>query len=87
LAGRQKNGRITKVENNILDLHGTKIKDVFAKVDKFIGGHIIKGTPEVEIITGRSEVMKISVNRVLDDYEIYSQESISNPGKLIINLT
>ena len=74
------------MENNILDLHGTKIKDVFSKVDKFIGGHIMKGTPEVEIITGRSRIMKISVNRVLDDYEIYSQESILNPGKLIVNL-
>ena len=75
-----------KLENNVLDLHGTKIKDVFAKVDKFIGGHLFRGTSEVEIITGRSKVMKIAVNRVLDDYEIYSQESISNPGKLIINL-
>jgi DNA-nicking Smr family endonuclease len=75
-----------KLKNNVLDLHGTKIKDVFAKVDKFIGGHIIKGTPEVEIITGKSRIMKTAVDRVLDDYELYSQKSILNSGKLIINL-
>jgi len=44
--------------NNVLDLHGIKHRNVFAKVDKFIGNHLCKGTEEVEIITGRSLAMK-----------------------------
>jgi len=80
------NGIRIKMGNNVLDLHGIKHRNVFAKVDKFIGNHLCKGTEEVEIITGRSLAMKKLVNSTLDDYELYSQESISNPGKLIINL-
>lgn len=70
-----------------LDLHGTKHKDAFSKVDKFIGEHLLKGTPSVQIIIGRSRVMKMLVDRTLDDYEMYSQTSVLNPGKLIISLT
>lgn len=83
--------------NNILDLHGTKHNytvhelhwhhDVFKKVDIFIRKHIQIGTPEVEIITGRSMVMKQLVNKILNDYKLYSLENISKPDKLIINLT
>jgi len=71
----------------ILDLHGTTHKEVFSKVDKFIGEHLMKGTPSVVIITGHSTVMKKLVSKVLDDYEMYSQESILNPGKLTVDLT
>jgi len=71
----------------ILDLHGIKHKEVFGVVDKFIGKHLIDYTTEVHIITGHSKSMKKIVSEVLDDYELYSQESILNPGKLIINLT
>jgi len=31
--------------------------------------------------------MKKQVSKVLDDYEMYSQESIINPGRLTIDLT
>jgi hypothetical protein len=85
------------VGNNILDLHGTKHNygvhelywhhTIFKKVDKFIRNHIQIGTPEIEIITGRSLVMKKLVDKILDDYKLYSLESISNPDKLIVNLT
>jgi len=71
----------------VLDLHGVKHKNVFKIVDKFIGNHLLKGTLQVQIITGHSEKMKHLVNQVLDDYEMYSQESILNPGKLTVNLT
>ena len=84
-------------KEDILDLHVTKHNytvhelhwhhDVFKKVDKFIKKHIQIGTPEVEIITGRSVVMKQLVNKILDDYKLYSLESISKPDKLIVNLT
>lgn len=71
----------------ILDLHNTKHRDVFEVVDNFIGKHIVKFTNEVYIITGNSNTMKILVEKVLNDYELYSEESILTPGKLIINLT
>ena len=71
----------------ILDLHGIKHKEVFNKVDKFIGEHLMKGTPSVVIITGHSITMKKLVSKVLDDYEMYSQESILNSGKLTVDLT
>lgn len=71
----------------ILDLHNTKHRDVFGVVDNFIGKHIVKFTNEVYIITGNSNTMKILVEKVLNDYELYSEESILTPGKLIINLT
>jgi len=73
--------------NQTLDLHGVRHKDVFKKVDKFIGEHLLKGTTSVAIITGHSLEMKKYVNRVLDDYEMYSQESVLNPGKITIDLT
>jgi hypothetical protein len=75
------------MNNNSLDLHGTKHANVFRKVDQFIGAHIQIGTNEVEIITGYSGEMKKLVNKVLIDYGITSEEAWGNPGKLIINLT
>lgn len=71
-----------------LDLHGIKHKDIFNKIDKFIGGHLLGGiTNKVFIITGHSKEMKILVGRVLDNYELYSQESVLNNGMLAIELT
>ena len=73
--------------NNTLDLHGSPHKEVFGKVDRFIGEHLMKGTSSVVVITGNSLTMKKLVQKVLDDYEMYSQESIINSGKLTIDLT
>jgi len=70
-----------------LDLHGYGHKDVFQKVDKFIGQHIVKGTMTVEIITGYSSKMKDIVNEVLQDYDLESTESWMNNGKLTIKMT
>lgn len=71
-----------------LDLHGTKHRDVFRKVDVFIGEHLLKGTTnQIFIITGHSKDMKNLVNKVLGDYELYSQESIINNGLLVVDLT
>ena len=53
----------------------------------FNGEHLLKGTPAISIITGHSLEMKKCVSRVLDDYEMYSQESVMNPGKLTVDLT
>ena len=72
--------------NKTLDLHGLKHEYVYKIVDQFIGGHIIKRTPEVSIITGRSVKMKKIVSEILTDYHIIAQEEFANPGKLIINL-
>lgn len=84
-----KNGKQIKMEirNCQLDLHGVKHKEVFSKVDSFIGEHILKGTYCVEIITGKSKEMKYLVKNVLSGYELFSEETLINPGKLIINLT
>ena len=72
--------------DKILDLHGLKHEHVYKVVDQFIGGHIIKRTSEVSIITGRSIKMKKIVSEILTDYHVTSQEEFTNPGKLIINL-
>jgi DNA-nicking Smr family endonuclease len=76
-----------KPTHDTLDLHGTRHQEVFNKVDSFIGENLLKGTPSVFIITGHSKEMKKQVSKVLDDYEMYSQESIINPGRLTIDLT
>ena len=70
-----------------LDLHGIRHGEVFTKVDRFIGEHLLKGTPTVIIITGHSTEMKKRVHRVLDQYEMYAQEGVINPGQLTIDLT
>jgi DNA-nicking Smr family endonuclease len=69
-----------------LDLHGLKHEHVYRTVDQFIGGHIIKRTSEISIITGRSIKMKEIVSEILTDYHITPQEEFANPGKLIISL-
>ena len=51
-----------------LDLHGLKHEHVYRIVDQFIGGHIIKRTSEISIITGRSIKMKEIVSEILTDY-------------------
>lgn len=73
--------------HDILDLHGTSYQEVFNKVDRFIGENLLKGTSSVSIITGHSKEMIKQVKRVLDDYEMYSQESVLTPDKLTIDLT
>lgn len=70
-----------------LDLHGTRHRDVPQTVDKFVGEHLLKGTIQIQIITGHSEKMKHLVRRTLDDYEMYATESFLNSGMLIVNLT
>ena len=37
-----------------LDLHGMRYADVPRAIDLFIGSHIVSGTKEIEIITGKS---------------------------------
>jgi len=71
---------------NCLDLHGTKHRDVFRKVDGFISAHVQNRTKEVEIITGYSSEMKKLVNEVLLDYGATYEEAWMNPGKIIISL-
>ncbi len=75
-----------KTNGTFLDLHGIKHGQVFKTVDKFVGRHIQKGTNEVCFITGNSPKMKMLVERVLDEYELYAEESILNPGKLVVSL-
>jgi DNA-nicking Smr family endonuclease len=74
------------INTKTLDLHGLKHEHVYRIVDQFIGGHIIKRTSEVSIITGRSIRMKEIVSEILTDYHITAQEEFANPGKLIISL-
>jgi len=76
-----------KISTTSLDLHGIKHGKVFETVDKFVGGHLQKGTNEVSFITGNSPKMKMLVHRVLDDYELYAVGSVLNPGKLVVDLT
>ena len=71
---------------NTLDLHGTRHRDVFRKVDLFVGESVIRGFGELEIITGYSTDMKSLVNLVLDDYGLESYEDFLNNGKLIVKL-
>jgi DNA-nicking Smr family endonuclease len=69
-----------------LDLHGVKHSDAERVVDNFIGGHIVSGTREVEIITGFSVRMKEIVNDIVTEYNCTAEEDFMNGGKLIISL-
>ncbi len=69
-----------------LDLHGIKHENVSRIIDSFLGHHIKRKTIEVSIITGNSEPMKSIVHSVLKDYRLTSEQSIINPGKIIVKL-
>jgi DNA-nicking Smr family endonuclease len=72
---------------NQLDLHGIKHADINQVVSKFIDKHIQSTTLEVMIITGNSDNMKKIVKETLRDYYLTAEESLINPGKLIVNLS
>lgn len=69
-----------------LDLHGVRHADVFREVDKFVGFHIMRGTPEIQIVTGHSDEMKYLVNDVLSDYGLVGLEGAINKGALTVYL-
>ena len=74
------------IDKYTLDLHGVKHKDVFRKVDTFIGSHIMDRSKTVFIITGRSPEMKKIVNKTLSDYNMESKDTFTNPGIVSISL-
>jgi dsDNA-specific endonuclease/ATPase MutS2 len=69
-----------------LDLHGMRYADVPRAIDLFIGSHVVIGTPEIEIITGKSEEMKSMVRGISEDYSCSVQEVWGNPGSMVVNL-
>jgi DNA-nicking Smr family endonuclease len=69
-----------------LDLHGVRHKDVFRKVDTFIGSHLMDNSRTLFIITGRSPEMKKIVNKILVDYNMEGKETFNNPGTLAVDL-
>jgi len=69
-----------------LDLHGMRYADVPRAIDLFIGSHIVSGTNEIEIITGKSEEMKSMVRGISEDYSCSVEDVWGNPGSMIVNL-
>ncbi len=69
-----------------LDLHNVRHADVPKAVDKFLGFHISKGSMEVRVVTGNSDSMKKIVKETLIDYRLDAEQSILNPGTLIVRL-
>jgi hypothetical protein len=69
-----------------LDLHNIKHSDVRKEIDSFLGHHIVKKTTEVKVVTGNSEVMKKIVKETLSEYNLSAEQSILNPGSLIVRL-
>lgn len=69
-----------------LDLHGMRYSDVSRAIDLFIGSHIVIGSQEIEIITGKSDEMKSMVRSISEDYTCTYEEIWGNPGSMLINL-
>jgi DNA-nicking Smr family endonuclease len=69
-----------------LDLHGVRHKDVFRKVDTFIGAHLMDNSRTLFIITGRSPEMKKIVNKILVDYNMEAKDTFTNPGVVTVDL-
>jgi len=69
-----------------LDLHGVRHGDVYRKIDKFIGEHLMAGTQAVNIITGHSIKMKKIVNTTLEDYNLRGETSFFNNGSVTVKL-
>lgn len=69
-----------------LDLHDTRHADVQSILDSFIHKHINLGTPEVTIITGKSDEMKKVVRDILEDYSMTAEDSWNNYGALTVKM-
>jgi DNA-nicking Smr family endonuclease len=70
-----------------LDLHGIKHQDVVSVVDSFIWENMQNNTSHIEIITGKSTVMKEIVKECLLEYGFTCNPDLINDGSLFINLT
>ena len=75
------------MRSNVLDLSKVKPKEIGEVVNEFINSHLLNGSNAIQIITSRNNKTKHLVNKVLDNYELYSQEHILDSGILTINLT
>jgi len=69
-----------------LDLHNVKHSDVGKRIDNFLSYHMTKKTSEVNVVTGNSETMKKIVKEILSEYNLQAEQSILNPGSLIVRL-
>lgn len=70
-----------------LDLHGIKHQDVVPTLDSFIWDCMLVHTPHIEIITGKSTVMKNIVKECLLEYGYECNPDLINDGSLFFNLT
>lgn len=69
-----------------LDLHNIRHADVPGVMDRFLSVQIARGAMEVRVVTGNSDSMKKIVKETLIDYRLDAEQSILNPGTLIVRL-
>lgn len=69
-----------------VDLHGVKHENVQTELDKFYWQMMNTGEPYVEVITGISDKMKAIVKSVSKDYGFKVEDSLINPGSLIVRI-
>lgn len=67
-----------------LDLHGVKHADVDKELDSFLFEHLQTSNLQVEIVTGKSTMMKNIVKDLLVDYKLEVSSELE--GSLIIDL-
>jgi DNA-nicking Smr family endonuclease len=70
-----------------IDLHGVKHEEVGSMLDTFIWDNMKRKTSAVKIITGNSEDMKKIVWDIANEYNFLVDDSWTNTGVLIMNLT
>jgi DNA-nicking Smr family endonuclease len=70
-----------------LDLHGTRHQNVAKKVDSFVWEAMKNHIHQIEIITGKSTIMKNIVTNCLDEYGFIPNEIDKSVGSLTFDLT
>jgi len=70
-----------------IDLHGVKHEEVGNMLDTFIWDNMKRKTSAVKIITGNREDMKKIVWDIANEYNFLVDDSWTNTGVLIMNLT
>ena len=74
-------------DKNKIDLHGIKHENVSSLLDDFMWKHISKKSNSITIITGKSDVMKKIVSKIVIEYGFSINEGMSNTGVLYVNLS
>ena len=64
----------------VIDLHGTRHKDVYYLLEK----PCIDGEIPFVVITGKSSTMKKIVAQIVETFGLHTHEKLGNPGRLVV---